>query len=39
MNLPMRKLRKFLRFMFDTLVISFLTAMLVIGALAAAGAF
>lgn len=38
-NLPMSKLRKFLRFMFDTLAISFLTAMIVIGAFAAAGVF
>lgn len=39
MTLPMRKLRKFFRFLFDATVISILTAMLVIGAFAAAGVF
>lgn len=39
MNLLMRKLRKFLRFVFDTMAISFLAAMIVIGAFAAAGVF
>lgn len=35
----MSRFRKFLRFVFDTLAISFLTAMIIIGAFAAAGVF
>lgn len=39
MTLKMHRLRKFLRFLFDATAISLLTAMLVIGAFAAAGVF